>query len=208
MLLSLMIHDVRGDKMKLGDLANIRSGLVLSRKLSKEPTIYKYNALNFRSIRQDNTIDISELDAYNATEKLKTDYLSKKNDIIVRLTAPYNAILIDDNTSNIVISSNFLLIRVNKKFLSPEYLFWYLNTEKSKRAIYKEMTTNMLAAVNAKYFTELNLEPISLENQNKIGKLNLLAINEVDKLHKLAEEKQKYYSYVISDIHSKMKRGN
>lgn len=194
--------------MKLGDLANIRSGLVLSRKLAKEPTAYKYNALNFRSIRKDNTIDISELDAYDATERLKEDYLSQKDDIIVRLTAPYNAILIDDSTSNIVISSNFLLIRVNKERLSPEYLFWYLNTEKSKRAIYKEMTTNMLAAVNARYFTELNLEPISLENQNKIGKLNLLAMNEVNKLHELADEKQKYYSHVIGDIYSKMKRSN
>jgi len=41
-----------------------------------------------------------------AKEPLKEEYLSQSGDIIVRLTAPYTAVLIDETTSGMVVSSN------------------------------------------------------------------------------------------------------
>lgn len=43
--------------MKLGDMATVRSGLVLSRKLSRVPTKYRYPLLNLRSIAPEGYID-------------------------------------------------------------------------------------------------------------------------------------------------------
>lgn len=116
--------------MKLQDLASVRSGLVLSRKQAKEPSEYRYPLINLRCIQQEGTIQLKEADIYEAKEPLKEEYLSQSGDIIVRLTAPYTAVLIDETTSRMVISSNFVVIRVEDKSLLPEYLFWLLNTEK------------------------------------------------------------------------------
>ena len=116
--------------MKLQDLASVRSGLVLSRKQAKEPSEYRYPLINLRCIQQEGTIQLKEADIYEAKEPLKEEYLSQNGDIIVRLTAPYTAVLIDETTSGMVVSSNFVVIRVEDKSLLPEYLFWLLNTEK------------------------------------------------------------------------------
>lgn len=98
--------------MKLQDLASVRSGLVLSRKQAKEASEYRYPLINLRCIQQEGTIQLKEADIYEAKEPLKEEYLSQSGDIIVRLTAPYTAVLIDETTSGMVVSSNFVVIRV------------------------------------------------------------------------------------------------
>ena len=91
--------------MKLQELASVRSGLVLARKQSREPTDYRYPLINLRCIQPEGIINLNESDIYEAKEPLKEEYLSRRGDIVVRLTAPYTAVLIDDLTSGMVISS-------------------------------------------------------------------------------------------------------
>lgn len=193
--------------MKLQDFASVRSGLVLSRKQSKEPTEYRYPLINLRCIQQEGSIDLNELDIYEAKEPLKEEYLSKQGDIIVRLTAPYTAVLIDDFTSGMVISSNFVVIRVEDEQLIPEYLFWLLNTQKVKRIFYENTTSNMLGAVKAKFLMGFELTILPVEVQKKIAQLNLLAKKENQLLKELAAEKEKLYSSLLEQAYKKMKRG-
>ena len=134
--------------MKLQDLASVRSGLVLSRKQSKEPVGYPYRSINLRAIQSDASINLSEVDVYQAKELLKSEYLSQKGDIIVRLTTPYTAVLIDETTAGMVISSNFVVIRIESQAILPEYLFWLLNTQSVKHDISENATSIMLWAIN------------------------------------------------------------
>lgn len=200
-------HDKRGEKMKLQDLASVRSGLVLSRKQAKESSEYRYPLINLRCIQQEGTIQLKEADIYEAKEPLKEEYLSQSGDIIVRLTAPYTAVLIDETTSGMVVSSNFVVIRVEDKSLLPEYLFWLLNTEKIKRKIYENATSNMLGAVNARFLADFELALLSVENQRKISQFNLLAKRERQLLRMLADEKEKYYAGVLNQAYKRAKKG-
>lgn len=193
--------------MKLKDLANVRSGLVLSRKQSKELTDYQYSLINLRCIQPEGEIDLDESDIYRAKEPLKKEYLSQCGDIVVRLTAPYTAVLIDETTSGMVISSNFVVIRVEDKRLLPEYLFWLLNTEKIKRKIYENATSNMLGAVNAKFLADFELALLSVEDQRKIAHFNLLAKREHQLLRMLADKKEKYYAGVLNQAYKSAKKG-
>ena len=52
--------------MHLGELASVRSGLVLARKESREPTPYCYNLLTLRSIHPDGSIAQEDLSVFNA----------------------------------------------------------------------------------------------------------------------------------------------
>lgn len=197
----------RGERMKIGALADVRSGLVLSRKQSKEPTDYRYSLINLRCIQPEGIIDLNESDIYEAKEPLKEEYLSQRGDIVVRLTAPYTAVLIDDTTSGMVISSNFVVIRIEDKQLLPEYLFWLLNTQKVKRKIYENTTSNMLGAVKAKFLTDFELTVLPVEDQYKIAQLNLLAKKESQLLKELATEKEKLYSCLLDQAYKRAKRG-
>lgn len=193
--------------MRLRDLASIRSGLVLSRKQSKEPTDYKYPLLNLRCIRQEGAIDLGEIDIYEAKEPLKEEYLTQNGDVVVRLTLPYTAVLIDEPTSGMVISSNFVVIRIEDKRLLPEYLFWLLNTPKVRQKIYENATSNMLGAVKAKFLTDFELTVPSNDEQHKIAQLNLLAKKERQLLKKLAAEKEKLYSGLLDQAYKRAKKG-
>lgn len=193
--------------MKLCNFASVRSGLVLSRKQAKESTPYRYSLLNLRAIRPEGDIDINQLDVYDAVEALRSEYLTRKGDIIIRLTAPYTAILIDESTSGLVISSNFVVIRVEHQELLPEYLYWLLNTQRVKQQFYENTTSNMLGAIKAKFLTEFEFELLPVEEQRKIAQLHLLAKRESRLLRQLAEEKEKYYTGLLDKAYQRVKRG-
>ena len=193
--------------MKLQSLAGVRSGLVLSRKQSKEPTDYRYPLINLRCIQQEGNIDLHKADIYEAKESLKEEYLSRQGDIVVRLTAPYTAVLIDDTTSGMVISSNFVVIRIEDKRLLPEYLFWLLNTQKVRHKIYENTTSNMLGAIKAKFLMDFELVLLPIEVQQKIAQLNLLAKKESQLLKELAAEKEKLYSNLLDQAYKRAKKG-
>lgn len=194
--------------MKLGYMATVRSGLVLSRKQARGASEILYPLLNLRCIKAEGSVDMDQLDVYKAKEYLAPEYLSQVGDVIVRLSAPYTAILIDESTAGVVVSSNFVIIRTDKYHVLPEYLFWLLNTKKVKHEIYENTSSNMLGAIKAKYFSEFELDLLSVKDQRKIAALNTLARQEMHLLYHLAEEKEKYYAWTIDRVYKEMKRGN
>lgn len=194
--------------MKLGELALVRSGLVLSRKQSREPSSFRYPLLNFRSIAVDGDIELGEMDVFDATEVLKPEYISHTGDIIVRLTAPYTAVLVDKDTEGMVISSNFIIIRTDSKKILPEYLYWLLNTSEVKQKIAENTSSNMLGAVKASYFNDFEISLLPIDWQQKIAALYLLSRRESRLLMQLAQEKAKYNAHQIERAQKQMRRGN
>lgn len=193
--------------MKLGSIANIRSGLVLSRKQTREPSPYRYRLLNLRSINPEGYIDIEKSVFFNAKETLPPEYLSQSGDVIIRLSAPYTAVLIDTATEGMVISSNFLVIKADRNGLLPEYLYWLLNTSQLKHAMFESSSSNMLGAVKSKFFSELDIAPISIEDQQKIAAMNMLAKKESRLLRELEQTKKKLYDIAIYNMYNEKKRG-
>ena len=191
--------------LKLKDIASIRSGLVLSRKRGDPNTGVYYPSLTMRAIQADGRIDMEELDEFYACERLPGEYITHAGDIVVRLTMPYTAILINEKTEGIVVSSNFVTIKVNRDKILPEYLYWLLNTKKVKMSIYENSTSNMLGAVKSRYFSEFKVYPVSLPAQEKIATVNLLAKQESFLLRELAREKEKYYDAMIDKLQKEVR---
>ena len=194
--------------MKLEKLATVRSGLVLGRKLSNDPSEHRYPLLNLRSIQPNGTIDASLCEVFYATEYLNPEYLTHEDDIVIRLTAPYTAVLITADLEGYVIPSSFIVVRARKDVLLPEYLVWLLNSQISKKQIYDGAATNMLGGIKPRFFAEIDIDPLPVEQQRSIAKLSVLAQRETQLLNDLAAEKEKYYDYAINKIYSKMRRGN
>ena len=140
--------------MILSEVATVRSGLVLSRKESKSPTAYSYPLLTLRAIQPTGSIDLSKIDTFTAKEMLDTEYLAREGDIIIRLSQPYTAVMIDEATSGLVISSYFAIIRPDRRLLLPGYLFWLMNTPKVKQEIFENTSSNMIGAIKPKFFAD------------------------------------------------------
>lgn len=193
--------------MKLSDIASIKSGLVLSRKAAEscESDIYKYNQLNLKCINENGTINLDLLDYYESKEELDANYLSQVDDIIVRLTVPNTAVLITDETKNIVVSSHFCMIRVNKKELLPEYLQWYLNSEIVKKQIAKSIMGSAFAAVKPGFYSELKIKLPSIKEQRFIAEFYKLIAKEIRLLEDLKLEKEFLYNCALTNYYKKLK---
>ena len=197
----------KSNKMQLGDVAAVRCGLVLSRKQSRTPTDAKYRLLNLRSINADGCVEMALVDEYYAVESLSSEYLSQVGDVIVRLTAPYTAILVDDETAGMVVSSNFVIIRPNPEMLLSGYLAWLLNTRKVKHVIFENTSSNMLGAINPRYFACMEVVLPSIDRQYAIADLNALALKEGRLLRRLADERKRYCDFIINTLQNDDRKG-
>ena len=146
-----------------------------------------------KSIKTKASVSKEDLDVFDAVESLNKEYLTAVGDVIVRTSTPYTAVLIDEKTAGMVVSSNFVIIKCYTDKLLPEYLFWFLNTESVKKDIFKSSAGNMLAAIKPQYFCDLDIELPDIREQKLIANLNMAARKELELLEHLKNEKEKLY---------------
>lgn len=194
--------------MKLGEIASVRSGLVLSRKLARENPVQRYRLLNLRSITPEGYIDLNETDVFDAKETLTREYLSQVGDIVIRLSAPYTAVLVDEESEGMVVSSNFVIVRTDPQVLLPDYLYWLLNTSEVKHRMFENSSSNMLGAVKPKFFADYEITPLPIPEQQKIAAINALAKAESKLLRQLANAKEQYYEAILRNTYNEIKRSN
>ena len=194
--------------MKLGSVAQVRSGLVLARKQARGRTEYRYPLLNLKCIHPNGYIDTALCEMFDSVEYLNPEYLTHKGDVVIRLTVPYTAVLITDELEGYVIPSSFVVVRTDRSIVLPEYLLWLLNSQQIKQRIYESAVSNMLGAVKPRYFAEFEMEEISISHQQILADLNQLAKREAQLLAKLAAEKERYYDHILNQVFTDMKRGN
>ena len=194
--------------MKLGSVAQVRSGLVLARKQARGRTEYRYPLLNLKCIHPNGYIDTALCEMFDSVEYLNPEYLTHKGDVVIRLTVPYTAVLITDELEGYVIPSSFVVVRTDRSIVLPEYLLWLLNSQQVKQRIYESAVSNMLGAVKPRYFAEFEMEEISISHQQILADLNQLAKREAQLLAKLATEKERYYDHILNQVFTDMKRGN
>ncbi len=192
-------------KIKLSECADIRSGLVLARKQSSSPTDNNYKLLILKSIHPNGYVETNLLEDYYATEKLNEDYITQKGDIVVRISNPYTAVLIDEFTTGVVISSYFTVIRSHRNKLMPEYLYWLLNNQETYENIKKNNFGNILGSIRPQFFSDMEISLLSLDEQQKISQLNLLFKKEQQLLDALKQQKELQAKLTLEKYYGKVK---
>lgn len=168
--------------------------------------IEKYRQLNLKAIDSEGYINAEYLEDFAASERLKAEYLTQPGDIIVRLTIPYTAVLVDEKFIDLVIPSHFVVIRTSGKKILPEYLYWLLNTGKVRASIRGNINSTMIGAVKPASYAKMEIELLPIEEQRKISEINLLAKREIYLLRCLRVQKELYYQEAIDKIQKELRR--
>ena len=190
-------------RQSLNEFASVRSGLVLSRKKSKGGEGELYALLTLRSVKEEGVLDMSAVDMYVSTSVLPSVYQTAVGDVVVRLTWPYSAVLIDEQSSGILVSSHFVIIRPDREKLNPGYLHWVLNRQSTRRRIYENTSANMLNAVRPQFFSELQISLLPMAEQRKIAELQLLSRREQALLRMLMDERSNLTQALTENIYNK-----
>lgn len=198
--------------MTIGEIAAVRTGLVTARKKRDDSSsrVYEYKLLNLKCIANEGYIDTSYVEPYELSEKLKDEYLTHMGDILVRLSAPYTAVIIDrQELCGIVVPSHFAIIRVDKHLALPEYVFWSLRRDKNKITMMQNSSgSTAFGTISSGLISSLSITLLPLKKQRIIGELLTLTTREQELLNKLAEEKKTYNTLLLNQIYDNMKRGN
>lgn len=201
-----------GEKMKLEEMATVRTGAVIARKTASEPreVMATYKVLNLKSCTFDGHLELQNAEEFASKEVLKDDFLTQKGDVLIRLSAPYTAVAItEEEQCGFVVPSHFAIIRANRSYLLPEYILWFLRRESTLQTIEQNSSgRTSFGTISSGFIGSLNFREIPLDKQRIIGQLVLLSDREQILLHKLAYQKEIYNKALVNQIYDSFKRGN
>lgn len=198
--------------MLLENIATIRTGIVATRKKADENAtkIHEYKLLNLKCAASAGYLDLQYAETFKTTDLLKQEYFSQMDDILIRLSAPYTAIMITHlDWCHYLVPSHFAIIRVDKTVASPEYILWILKRESTRQKILQNISgSGAFGTISSKFFSALPIRDLPLNKQQLIGKIQLLSEKELELLHKLTAQKEIYNKLLVNKIYDSVKRGN
>ena len=187
---------------KISEIADIQSGLVLSRKAAKENmNVYPYQRLTLRSVTEDCLLDISSFETYEACEPIDEQFLTKENDIILRLFAPVCATLITKDYEGLVVPSQLAIIRLKDSCpYLPGYLSVYLTNERSLENLIEGAGMAAQKIIKVGNVAELEIPCLPIEKQKMISDIANEQLNIVALYKKIIEQETLRTKTVIKDI--------
>ncbi len=188
--------------MELNQISEIQTGLVLARKRaeSKDKETVKYILLTLKSCDSTGILNPEFLDEFVSNSQLEKKYLTKENDIIIRLTSPYTALVIESNAEGIVIPSNFAIIRLMNNLFHPEYIALYLNSEDTNKLFHQSAISTTIPLIKTSFLKKVNIVEKSLDIQKRMAELRKLQYKEDMLLNNLKQEKKKLAKAYIGKI--------
>ncbi|MBP2025288.1 restriction endonuclease subunit S [Peptoniphilus stercorisuis] len=181
--------------MKLEKIAKINTGLLTTRKKAKSKNLSKgiYKLLTVNAIDNYGNINLDKLDDFYSNEKISNQYLTKKGKIYIRMNEPYTSIYIDEENEGILFPAYFVEIELRNINFLPEYIDWYLNSDKNKRNYLKAQSGTLIPSINQKIIREIEIPEKTLEEQEKILNVYKLFKKQMELLDNLKiKEEQKF----------------
>lgn len=188
--------------MKLGNIADIGMGLVISRKKVpiESESNKEYTSITLKSVDEFGIIDKNLVDKFNSSTEIEESYLSKKGDVIIKLAAPYTAVAIDKLNEGLVVPSHFAKINLNTNEIKPEFLALYLNSNEGKKQIRKNIGKSATPSITVKDIKNIIIKSYDIGLQDKVVLINKLYIKENKLINELIKEKEKLNTSIIDDL--------
>ena len=144
-------------EIKLKKMAQILSGAVLNRfsRFKDYPHTVQYSYITMKSV-DDNRIYPEFFETHHATREVDEKYLLRKGDVVMKLAPPYSAAFVDFDCENLVVPSNFAIIRSGGE-LDPEYLSFILNAPNVRRQLRRLVEGSTLAVIKINHLNDVKL---------------------------------------------------
>lgn len=188
--------------MNLGDFADIRTGLVLTRKKAEMGNEVKatYNLITIKNITEDGVFNDEPFEVFQSNDLLNNQHFTEAGDVLIRLNYPHTSVYIDETKSGLLVPSYFAIIKVDQaKFLS-EYVAWYLNTDSVKKELERSQAGTRIPSTNKSALNSIPIEDIPIFKQQAVIKLWRLHQQEKTLYNRLIEEKEKWFNAITKQI--------
>ena len=188
---------------KISDVAEVQGGIVLSRKEAKtqEESYCSYKRLTLRASARTGSIHVTDLEDFYACESLDNALFTSKGDVVVRLLSPMYPVYVENNYENILLPSQFAVLRVkDREVIMPEYLrLWLAQKSIQDRVLDLESGTAQ-KAVKIKTILNLEISIPPLEVQKKAVMIDTLSRRRECLYRELIEEERTLTENLLENI--------
>ncbi len=194
-----------GKKMiaKISDLADVQGGMVLSRKEAKsaDNTVCRYQRLTLRSFDENGNIDKNELETFHACESLENALFTQAGDVVIRLVSPMYPVYIESGYENILVPSQFAVLRAKDKTeIMPEYLRLCLAQKSVQDRILGLESGTAQKTVKIKTVLELEIPLQPLQIQREAVQIDRLSRKRESMYRELIENERILTEHLIEKI--------
>ena len=188
--------------INLNKIAEIKTGLVLSRKKAEvhSPYGHSYKIVSLKSFNENALFDDTFADEFISSEKISDEYKVSRGDVLLRLREPNFAVYIDKEYDDLIYSSLMVRIRVKSAKFDPHFVAHYLNSSVVKRALAPDVSGTAIAMIGISSINNLKIPTLNLQTQNKIVKYLNLVRQESEILQNLTVTKQKYHKSIFENL--------
>lgn len=188
---------------KISDLADVQGGMVLSRKEAKnqEDNSFEYSRLTLRAFDENGNINRSELEIFYACESLENALFTKVGDVVVRLVSPMYPAYIEPGYENILVPSQFAVLRVKDSMeIMPEYLRLCLAQKSVQERILSLESGTAQKTVKIKTVLDLEILLQPLQIQQEAVQIDRLSRKRECMYHELIENERILTEHLIEKI--------
>ncbi len=179
---------------KLSDLGvKLSTGQIQARKECKgsEAATFPCPVLVPRAI-EDGTVNRAYLSSFRASREGKDELkLTKKGDIVIKCSTPYNACIILEGDEGLFIPSFCILIENDGVMIDSYYLLAFLNSKGARDAL-SSCGVGQLTIINKKILDDLVIPCAPLEEQRLVGERYKKSVEKAKSLKRILELEEEW----------------
>ncbi len=177
--------------MLISEIFNVTSGQVMSRITTEIDEVEIRKVLLPKAISNGVVMD-SELVDNKMKTKLDESKMTMEGDIIVKLSTPYEACVIDSNHVGLVVPSFCAILRLENNQIDKNYAVAYINSKLFVEQVQRMVTGSVTGIMSVGQLKSIDIPNKSIDLQKRIGlEYKKMTTNKMllEKMIKLQNEK-------------------
>lgn len=184
--------------MHLRNLAEIRTGLVLSRcEVSSSAPANKVFTLSSVGKYE---IDGGQFNELKTITTISANHLSQIGDVVIRLSYPNYSAPVTSKSEGVIVPSQLAVIRLKSTLVSPKYLSAYLNSDMAMREMAKLAEGTSIRSLSLAQLAEFDIPIPPSKRQEQIVALHELMRKQSRLMEELTNAEQKRNGCIIRKI--------
>lgn len=189
--------------MKIGNASkiNVYSGQIISRLEAKDEV--GDNVLEERKVLipkaiSNGRVNHSDLGIVKLKKSVDAERITKKGDVVLKLSTPYDAAYIEEDDEGLVVPSFCCIIRIGKEAkINPEFLVAYLNTSYARELLKAKVAGSTMPMIKISDVKDFEVPDISITKQQTLGEAYSLSCHKQSVLKDLLLNEQKIIENVL-----------
>ncbi|WP_353852898.1 restriction endonuclease subunit S [Dehalobacter restrictus] len=186
--------------MKLDEMVNVFSGQIISRVEAKEDvgdTVIEERQVLIPKAIYSGRVTHADLGSVKLKKAVDAERITQKNDIVLKLSTPYDAAYITKDDEGLVVPSFCCVLRVIKAGIDPEFLTAFLNAEYSREKLKAKVAGSTMPMIKISDVKDFDMPDVPLSVQKNLGEAYSLSCQKQDVLRELLSNEQKLIESVL-----------